>query len=130
MKTTSDYIKWFLSLFKGKFLMIFAHTMVFGLHFSGVLFYFFFFNLFFIFPLFLLLSVLQMSQFLPLFASLHPALAPCLASHNHHTVVCICGSCIYVLRLIPSSSFIQSPFPFDSYQSVPCTHGSVSIFIF
>ena len=55
----------------------------------------------------------------------HP-LPPCsqallsLPSGHHHTVVCVCGLCIYSLWLIPSPSFIQAssaPDPSDSCQS-------------
>ena len=34
-----------------------------------------------------------------------------LPSGHHHTIVCVYGSCIYVLWLIPSPSFIQSSPP-------------------
>ena len=76
---------------------------------------------------------------------LHPLPSP---SGYHHIVVCVYVICriyhevhihmyvyvfIYLYRyifcLIPSPSFIQlpAPFPFDSCQSIPCIHASVSI---
>ena len=75
--------------------------------------------------IFLLLTLLQMSPPL-LLCSPHPDSTP-LPSGHHHTVVCVYGLCTYVLWLIPSPSFVQSPIPSDSCQSVPCVHVSVSI---
>ena len=62
------------------------------------------------------------------FAHLHPS--PTLSSGQHHTVGCTYGSGIYVLWLIPSPSFIQSPLSSlssDSCQSAPCVHAYASI---
>ena len=51
-----------------------------------------------------------------------------LLSGHHHTLVCVYRSCVYVLWLILSSSFIQSlpALLSDSCQSVPCIHASLS----
>ena len=38
-----------------------------------------------------------------------PPPSPPLPCGHHHTVSCVYGSCTYVLRLIPSPSFIQFP---------------------
>ena len=67
------------------------------------------FSLFFSFPLFLLLTLIQMSPFPPLCLATSRYLLP---SGSHLTVVCIFELCIHILWLIPSPSSIQPPSPF------------------
>ena len=55
----------------------------------------------------------------------HPAPTP-LPSGHPRTAVCVCGSCVLVLWLIPSSSFIQSPSPLTA---VSLFHVSMSLSI-
>ena len=59
---------------------------------------------------FLLLTLLKMSPFSPVFLASTQHLLPFPSVHRH-TVVCVYGSCIFVLCLIPSASFIQSLLP-------------------
>ena len=39
-------------------------------------------------------------------------------SGHHHTILCVYVLCIYVFWLIPSPSFIRSPFPFQTFSSI------------
>ena len=50
---------------------------------------------------------------------------------NPHTVVCVHGSFIHVLWLVPSPSFhhVSLPLPSGHCQSVPCFHASGSILL-
>ena len=70
--------------------------------------------------LFLLLTLLQMYLSSPCFAYLHPA-PGLLPSGHHHTVVCVYVFCMYLLWLIPSPSFIQSPHPLPLWQLSVCS---------
>ena len=54
-----------------------------------------------------LLTLLQMSLFLPNFAHLHPVRAP--HPPLPHTIVCVHGLCIYVLWLVSSTFFPVLP---------------------
>ena len=55
------------------------------------------------------------------FACLDPAPTPPFPSSHHHTVVCAYGLCIYVLWLIPSTSFFQFHSPLPLWQLSVCS---------
>ena len=72
--------------------------------------------------------ILQLSHIFPLHP--HPPSAPPTSTIRPFTVVRVRGSFIDVLRLIPSSSFHQSPPPSSPPTTVSLFHDSVPLLLF
>ena len=86
-----------------------------------------FIYIFYSLSLFLLLTLLQMTTFSP--PLLHSSQPPLPISSGYcHTVVCVCGWCIWALWRIPSTSFIQCPTPLSSLTAFSLFHVSILYF--